>query len=258
MKMRLQYALLALAIAACGEVSQESEESLGQELAAQVERELPLSNDAPLDAWVDALGARLSRVADSAGRTWNFTVVDRDDLNAFAIPGGHIYIHRGLLARAGDMSEVAGVLGHEIAHVTLRHSVQQMRQRTKANVVVTLFCGITGWCGSDVARAAIQLGGAALFAKYSREDETDADSAAVTYLVAAGIDPAGVSDMFRRISAVRERAPGAIEAFFASHPLDEERIQKTSALVEREVRPGLQRSDTSFSRVQPRLQAPVP
>ncbi|MBL8962043.1 MAG: M48 family metalloprotease [Gemmatimonadetes bacterium] len=233
-------------------MSESAEQEAGDAMAAQVVRETPVFADTALDAWLDALGARIVAVADSQRRDWHFTVIDRDDLNAFAIPGGHVFVHRGLLAAAGSMSEVAGVLGHEIAHVTLRHSARQLGKRTRTGVIVGLFCTVTGWCAGDVAQVAIEIGGAAWMARHSRSDEAQSDSAAIEYLVRAGIDPAGVTRMFERMAAERTTKPGAIEAFFSSHPLDDQRVNSTRAQVSR-ARPGpsLQVDDSVFVRVRP-------
>jgi predicted Zn-dependent protease len=236
-------------------VQEGSEQALGDAVAAQVARDLPVFPDTALDAWLDALGARVVAVAEPGSRPWHFTVIDRDDLNAFAIPGGHVFVHRGLLARAGSLSEVAGVLGHEVAHVTLKHSMGQLGKRTRTNVAIGLVCSLTGWCASDVAQIAIELGGAAWMARHSRADESQADSAAVEYLVQVGIDPAGVTRMFERMESERAVRPGALESFFSSHPLDEERVAATRAMVRGLGPPSrpYQVNDSTFLRIRPVL-----
>jgi predicted Zn-dependent protease len=204
---------------------------------------------------VDGLGRRLVDVAaDTAIRDWHFHVVEADDLNAFAIPGGHVYVNRGLIARARSMSELAGVLGHEIGHVTGRHSVEQLQKKTRANVVVGLFCGVTGWCSNDMAQIAINVGGAALFAKYSRTDEADADSVSVSLLYLAGIDPRGVPAMFERLLEERESHPSAMTAFLATHPLEEDRVRRTRDLADQWPTAALDRltrDDQAFAAIRP-------
>jgi len=123
---------------------------------------------------------------------------------------------------------------------------------------VEIGCQLTSLCNSDVARAAIQVGGAALFARYSRQDEAEADSAAVAYVIQAGVDPRGIPGLFRRLVEERRRSPGKIETFFASHPLEEDRIQAT----EREIAafdPGeldrLRQDDPSYQSFRAYLQA---
>ena len=113
---RLAAVALVWAGAACA-VSQQQEVQLGAETAAQVEQQLPLVRDAQVNSYITSLGRSLARVADTRGLTWHFKVVDSKEVNAFAIPGGWVYVNRGLIERAQNMSQLAGVLGHEIAHV---------------------------------------------------------------------------------------------------------------------------------------------
>jgi predicted Zn-dependent protease len=247
------WAMAAIAGLACTP-SVEDERALGEEYARQVEQQVILSRDAALDGYVDSLAASIAAVADPVGREWHFSVIESPELNAFALPGGHVYLNSGIIARAGSMAELAGVLGHEIGHVVLRHSSEQLTKRTKANVVVTLVCSITGWCSSDVAQIAINLGGAALFAKYSRADEAEADSVAVEYLYRVGIDPRGVPGMFRRIAEERQARPDLVSAVLASHPLDEDRITNTLRLTRRwpdDTLSRLRRDDPAFDLVRP-------
>jgi predicted Zn-dependent protease len=147
------------------------------------------------------------------------------------VPGGHVFVHRGLIDKAESYSELAGVLGHEVAHVTLRHSVDQMRSRTRTGIFVTVFCAVISICSSTAAQIAIDVGGQALFAKYSRDDEAQADSAAVGYLVAAGINPNGIPRMFERMASLRRMDPSALDAWFGSHPLEETRTARTKDLI---------------------------
>jgi len=245
-------------LGAC-DVAPEEENRIGDEYAAQAQQSLTVVTDGEISGYVDSLARRIVAVADGSNREqrdWHVYVVDDSTVNAFAIPGGHIFVHGGLIERAAAMDELAGVLGHEIAHVTLRHSVDQMKKQGQANVVVTLVCSVTGWCASDVARVAINVGGAALFAKYSREDEREADSAAVNYLVEAGIDPRGIPRMFERLMAERSSAPTVLDAWFGSHPLESDRVERSKALVSQYEPSALDRltsQDTRFREVQARL-----
>jgi len=209
---------LAFAAAACG-VSQDQEVQLGRQNAEQINSQIPLVRDPIITNYVRDLGLSIARTTPRADLDWQFFVVNSAEVNAFALPGGFIYVNRGLIERAQDLDELAGALGHEIGHVVRRHSVQQMEKRNGANVAVGLGCQLTNLCNSDVARAAIQVGGAALFARYSRTDEAEADSEAVLNVIAAGLDPHGIPALFRRLIEERRTAPLRIAAFFASHPL---------------------------------------
>lgn len=219
-----------MALAAC-DVSVSEEDELGDQYAEAIRSQLPIIEDSAASAWLSQLGTRLTSVADTENRDWHFYLVDDSTVNAFAVPGGHIFVHRGLIARAGAYSELAGVLGHEVAHVTLRHSVDQMRSRARTGVLVTVFCAIVNVCTSTAARIAIDVGGQALFAKYSRDDEAQSDSAAIGYLLLAGIDPRGIPAMFATLAAERSADPTALDEWFGSHPLEESRIARTNALL---------------------------
>jgi predicted Zn-dependent protease len=212
-------------------VSQDQEIALGREDAAQINAQLPIVQDPVVASYVQQLGTTIARTTSRADLDWRFFVVDSKEVNAFALPGGFIYVNRGLIERAQKLDELAGALGHEIGHVVRRHSVQQMEKANGANVAVSLTCTLTRLCESNVTRAAIQVGGAALFARYSRRDEAEADSEAVVNVVKAGIDPEGIPKLFERLLEERRTAPMRIEAFFASHPLEEERIQETRRVI---------------------------
>jgi predicted Zn-dependent protease len=236
--------------------SVEDEQALGDQFATQVESQLTLSTNEVLDAYVDSLAGALTRAVGAGDRKWKFSVVESPEMNAFAIPGGHIYVHTGMLSRVQTMPELAGVLAHEIGHVVLRHSTEQMTKRTRANVVVSLFCSLTGWCEGTAAQAAINVGGAAFFARHSRTDESEADSVAVGYLVAAGIDPEGVPALFERIAEEQSRQPDLFSAFFSSHPVDVDRVARTSQIVRSlpdAKRQSLRTSDSSFARMRAAL-----
>lgn len=221
-------ALLGLAITSVScAISQQQEVELGAQYATQIDTQLPLIRDTRVVSYITALGNQLAAVTDTRGLTWHFAVVDSKEVNAFAVPGGWVYVNRGLIARAQTMNELAGVLGHEIGHITRRHTVQQMQQSQQMNGGLVALCTLTKVCDSGAGQAAINLGGTALFAKYGRDDETQADEEGVATLVKARIDPNGIPWMFRILLAERQRNPSSVDAFFATHPLEESRITTT-------------------------------
>jgi predicted Zn-dependent protease len=224
--------LAALAIGSCA-VSTQQEVQLGNDYAAQIATQLPMVKDPSLLAYISNLGGTLARATDTRGLTWHFSIVDSKEVNAFAVPGGWIYVNRGLIERAQNMSQVAGVLAHEIGHVTRRHSVQQMQQAQGANVGVSLLCTLTKVCESGATQAAINVGGSALFAKFSRSDEAQADEEGVATTVKAHTDPNGIPEMFEILLSERQRNPSAVDAFFATHPLEQDRIAATRAQIAR-------------------------
>jgi len=227
---RVLIVVAAALASACG-VSDEQEVAIGRQNADQINTRLPIVRDPVLAEYVQQLGLSIARTTSRADLDWHFFIVDSHEVNAFALPGGIIYVNRGLIERAARLDELAGALGHEIGHVVRRHSVQQMKKAQGANVAVSLTCTLTRICDNNIAQAAIQVGGAALFARYSREDEAEADAEAVENVIRAGIHPEGIPSLFERLIEERRSSPMAIETFFASHPLEEERIQATERLI---------------------------
>jgi beta-barrel assembly-enhancing protease len=230
---RFASAIIVLPLLAACVVSTQQEVQLGAQYAQQINRQLPIVNDAAVNSYINSLGGSIARVADTRGLSWRFFVVDSREVNAFAVPGGFVYVNRGLIERARTMNQLAGVLGHEIAHVTERHSVEQMAQAQRADLGLALACTLTSVCQSGVGSAAIQVGGGALFAKFSRDDERQADARAVPYLIRAGIDPRGMVSMFQTLLNERRSRPTSVDAFFRTHPLEEDRIAETQVTISR-------------------------
>lgn len=218
-------------LAACMPPTQE-EVGMGNQYAQQVERELPIVRDPDVVRYINVLGDSIARVSDDRDLNWRFNVVDQDEINAFAVPGGHIYIYRGLIEKTTIMSELAGVLGHEIAHVTQRHSMQQMVKSQRANLGLTGLCLFVPSACQGAAGTLVQVGAQAGFAKFSRDDESEADRFGVRYITRAGIDPRGMPSMFRILIRERQRNPSGVDAFFASHPIEETRVATTESEIE--------------------------
>jgi len=221
-------ATLALALAGCG-VSTQQEVEMGGQYAQQINQQLPIISDPEINRYINVLGDSIARLADDRQLEWRFFVVDSREVNAFAVPGGFIYINRGLIERARTMDQIAGVLGHEIGHVTRRHSIDQMQKAQNANIGVTLACVLTRVCENQATGALINVAGGAVFARFSRDDETEADEEAVKNVVRAGIHPNGIPEMFQILVDERRARPGGVEAWFATHPLEEDRIAETKA-----------------------------
>jgi predicted Zn-dependent protease len=253
--------MLATTVFVACSVSEDQEVELGRQNAAEINAKLPIVRDPAVADYVQQLGLAMAKTTPRADLDWRFFVVDSKDVNAFALPGGFIYVNRGLIERAETLDELAGALGHEIGHVVRRHSVHQMEKGAKANVAVTLTCTLTRICNSDLANTAIQVGGAALFARYSRLDEAEADSEAVLTVVRAGIDPRGIPALFERLIEERRTSPVFIEGFFASHPLEEDRIRATQREIEAldpSLLSGLRSTDASYDAFRQRLHALPP
>ena len=222
---------LAITMTACG-VSTQQEVEMGQSYVQQINAQLPIVQDPELNRYINVLGDSIARLTSRTDLTdWHFYIVDSKEVNAFAVPGGFVYVNRGLIERTTKMDQLAGVLGHEIGHVVRRHSIKQMQQQQGANIGVTLACVLTSVCNNQAGQAAIQVGGTALFAKFSRGDEAEADEEGVRNTVRAGISPNGIPEMFQILIDERQSNPSSVEGWFATHPLEEDRIAATKALI---------------------------
>ncbi len=178
------------------------------------------------------VGARLAAAFGGPAPAWRVSVLDFGAPNAFALPGGYVYVTRGLLETADRLDELAGVMGHEVGHVVQRHSVKQLEKSERRDVGLLALCTVTNACSTIGRVVALQVGADAMAAKYSRTDEAQADSEAVVITLAAGIDPEGVPAFFRKMLEQQKEAPTPLDAFFASHPTDQARISALSRQIE--------------------------
>jgi len=260
MRRFLTAAALTLTLGACA-VSTQQEVQLGTDYARQINAQLPIVTDPEINRYINVLGDSIARLADDRNLDWQFFVVDSKEVNAFAVPGGYIYVNRGLIERANNMSQLAGVLGHEIGHVTERHSVEQMQKAQGANIGVTLACVLTNVCNSQAAGTAINVAGGAVFAKFSRSAEEEADAEAIKNVIRAGIHPEGIPQMFEILLEERQRRPGGVESWFATHPLEESRIRQTRAAIAKidpAILQSLARDSQNFQRFQERIRSLPP
>jgi predicted Zn-dependent protease len=245
---------VALALGACG-VSPDQETQIGQDEAAKVNAQLPILSDGYVTGYVNSLGNAIARTTSRADLGWTFSVVNTDIVNAFALPGGFIYVNRGLIDRSQSESELGSVLGHEIEHVVRRHSVKQMEKAQGANTIVGLACHLTNVCNSGVGQVAIQVGGAAVFARFSRTAEKEADEGGFQNEVHAGLDPRGMLSFFERLMAEEQRTP-ALLSWFADHPGTRDRIadvrRMLDSLPDGALRP-LRRDSPDFQAMKRRL-----
>jgi predicted Zn-dependent protease len=228
---KLAVLALAVTLTACG-VSTQQEIEMGQQYSQQINAQLPIITDPEANRYINLLGDSIAKLTSRTDiQDWKFYIVDSKEVNAFAVPGGFVYVNRGLIERTQRMDQLAGVLGHEIGHVVMRHSIKQMQQQQGANIGVTLACILTRICDNQAGQAAIQVGGTALFAKFSRGDEAEADAEGIKNVVRAGISPNGIPEMFEILIAERQSNPSAVEGWFSTHPLEEDRIAATRAQI---------------------------
>jgi beta-barrel assembly-enhancing protease len=238
-------ALLAVTMAGCS-VSTQQEVEMGTQYAQQINAQLPIVQDPEINRYVHVLGNQIAQRADDRGIQYRFFVVNAPEINAFAVPGGYIYVNRGLIERTNTLSQFAGVLGHEIGHVVRRHSVQQMQKMQGANLGVGLACILTSICNSDVGATAINVGGTAIFAKFSRDDEFEADQEAIRNVIRAGIHPRGIPEMFQILINERNRNNSAVESWFATHPTEEDRVERSRQSIQ-QIDPAILRNLTTDS-----------
>ena len=237
-------------------LNEQQEIEVGRRAAIEVEFDQPLLEDRKVTDYVERLGLRLARQSGRPHLRYRIRVLHSDDVNAFALPGGFVYVTRGLLEAAGRESELAGVLAHEIAHIVARHHASKIRRSELAALGFTLAAGPV--VGGGISGIAMRKGGRAgvrgLFQRFSREDEREADRLAAKNLYDAGYDPRGMVSLFERLAAMRERQPGRLERFFSSHPSPEERADNLSDLLETFAgKSGLVSDSPAFGRMQQHL-----
>ena len=204
---------------------------IGQQSAVEAERQLPILRDSDVDNYVNRIGQSLAANAGGPRFQYRFRIVNASDINAFALPGGYIYLNRGIIENARNEGEVAGVIAHEIAHVALRHGTHQASKAYAAQAGLQILGGLLGGrVGGNTAQILNTVGGFglnALFLKYSRDLETQADIRGAQILAASGYTPADMVSFFRQLERV-DRSKKT--SFMASHPAPPDRI----ARIERE------------------------
>jgi predicted Zn-dependent protease len=212
--------------------STESEVRAGRQAAADIEREVKLIDDPVITEYVNRVGQNIVLHSD-ANVPFTIKVIDSDEVNAFALPGGFFYVNKGLLLVADNEAEVAGVMAHEIAHVAARHAAENERKGQVMQYGLLIPAIIFG---GGVGQAIYQGGGfGALlgFMKFSRGAEEEADKLGVQYMYAAGYDPTAMATMFEKLEAKNKKKPGLISKLFASHPAPPERRASSLALAAR-------------------------
>lgn len=233
--------LLALTAGACainpatGErelalISESQEVQLGQQSAQQVVQSIGIVDNPALQSYVDGIGQSLAARSERPELPWSFAVVDDPTPNAFALPGGYIFVTRGLMSLLGSEAELATVIGHEIGHVTARHSVSQLSRAQLAQ----LGLGLGAVLSPEVAQFGdlIGTGLSLLFLKYGRDDERQADELGFRYMLDGGYHPAEAADVFAALmaaSGMAEQSP--LPNWLASHPSEAERIETAQARV---------------------------
>jgi predicted Zn-dependent protease len=213
--------------------SLEKEMALGKQLAEEVARQSKLNQDPTIVEFINRLGQNLVRNSD-AKLPFTFQVVEDEVPNAFALPGGFIFVNTGLIKLASEEDELAGAMAHEIAHVAARHMTCQATKGQIANIA-SIPAGILlgGGLGGYAARQAMGVGAQTAFLKLSRAAESEADYLGTQYLYAAGYDPTGAISIFEKIESMQKRQPGTLGRIFSTHPMDADRIDKTQQEIQK-------------------------
>ncbi|MEO6655905.1 MAG: M48 family metallopeptidase [Pyrinomonadaceae bacterium] len=212
--------------------SQEKEMQIGRQLALEVEQQSKLVDDPVITEYVNRVGQNIVLHSD-AKIPFTIKVIDSDEVNAFALPGGFFFVNKGLILAADNESELAGVMAHEIAHVAARHAMENQGKGTFMNYAA--LAGII--FGGPIVSSVLQNGGGILAGlaslKFSRGAETEADNLGVQYLYAAGYDPTGMSTMFEKLASQNRKKPGTISKLFSTHPQSVDRRDTSLQLVAR-------------------------
>ncbi len=213
--------------------SLEREISLGKSLAQEVERSSKLIDDPVVTEYVNRVGQNLVRNSD-ARVPFTIKVIDSDEVNAFALPGGFFYVNSGLILHAQEESELAGVMAHEISHVTARHGTKNATkgELMQLATIPLILLGPGGWAGYGIYQG-LNLAIPVTYLKFSRDAEREADFLGLQYMYKAGYDPNSYVTFFERIQADEKRRPGTIPKVFSTHPPTPERIENSQKEIAR-------------------------
>ncbi len=209
----------------------EKEIGMGKQMAQEVERQAKIVDDPIIAEYVNRVGQNLVRNSD-AKVPFTIKVIDSEEINAFALPGGFFFVNTGVMLNADNEAEMAGVMAHEIAHVAARHGT---RQATRGQLVqygtlpLIFMGGITGYAIYQGMGLAVPLG----FLKFSRGFESDADMLGLEYMYKAGYDPQSFVDFFEKVQSQEKRKPGSISKLFSSHPPTDDRIKKSQEVIQK-------------------------
>ncbi len=251
---------LVAVVAACGcgfnLISTQEEIEIGRRIAADVESKATLYDDPATVAYVQEIGARIARVSDRQSVIYHYKVVDdHDTVNAFALPGGYIYVYTGLLRLAANEAELASVLAHETGHVAARHSAEHLSAAIGTELLLALVLGQSPGLAASLGSEVLKGAG---FSQMSQRDEHEADALGIAFMSRAGYDPGAMAAFLRKLDEQRERRPSSLSRLFATHPLTEDRIARAAALADAAGRGGRLGADAYPRRLARLLAEPAP
>ena len=210
--------------------SDAEEFKLGSELAAKIEKELKIYGDPHISDYISQLGQVLVRNSARPNITYHFKVVQDDSINAFAIPGGYIYVNLGLIRFSNTEAELAGVISHEVGHIVGRHGMKQLTKQYGFAALAQLLLGKDKSQLEDLATKVVTSG---VLLQYGREAEREADTLAVQQMHSSGIDPNGIMTFFEKLLGTEKRQTTKIEKLLSTHPGTRERVTRVNQQIQK-------------------------
>ncbi len=222
------------------------EKDLGREVAKEVESEEKLLDNSEVQSYVNSIGQRLARVCDRRDLRYTFKVIAKDEINAFACPGGHIYIYTGLLKILDNEAQLAAILGHEVGHVVARHSVKQLQKVYGYNILMEIALGDKM---GKAARQAVDGSVGLILLGFGRKNEFEADELGTLYTKKAGLNPQAMIQVFEKFKKMEGSPPSTLEKLLSTHPPTSERISNCKKQINKIGGTSLPYNEESFKRI---------
>jgi predicted Zn-dependent protease len=251
-RIALVITLLSVTAGAIQLVSVADEIAIGKQAQTKVKQETPQVRDPAVQAYIARIGRQLAAHAKGERYPYSFAVADYREINAFGLPGGPVWLNRGAVQAAGTESQLAGVLAHEIAHISQRHAAQQLSNAMVTNLGLSLLGALLGNAGgATAANIAARYVASGAFLKFSRDDEQEADRVGAGIMARAGWDPHGMIELMASVREQEQRDPGSVEIFFSNHPSPKDRVALLTRIVPQ--RRSGRRDSADFQSIRARL-----
>jgi predicted Zn-dependent protease len=251
--MKVVLLLFAAPVAALSLISVQQEIEIGKQAQQEIKKELPQVRDSAVANYVTGVGRQLVARARGPKYPYSFSVANYREINAFALPGGPVWLHRGAIQAATSEAQLAGVLAHEIAHISQRHAADKITKSLVANGLLGLLGAILGndGGGARAAQAGARILAGGYMLKFSRDDEREADSVGAEMMRRAGWDPRGMVQFMETLAREQGRNPGRVQTFLSSHPAPAERASRLRRAMG--AKTGGRRDSAEFQRIKSRV-----